>query len=144
VNIEQVISGSAANSHGQAGQRRPALADPCGKVPSVKKKSCLHFFNDFSASFGLRSSPIEGINFYLILAIGYMYLVAMLAWFMSRQPENRLLPVLLLNAKLASSILSLVFFFAVNHALIYLANGVIDGLIGAGVLFMYRKQRRLE
>lgn len=104
----------------------------------------LHFFNDFSASFGLQSSPPEGSTFYLILAVGYMYLVAMLAWFMFRQPENHVFPVLLLNAKLASSMLSWIFFFGVSHALIYLANGIVDGLIGAGVLLMYRKQRRLQ
>jgi hypothetical protein len=104
----------------------------------------LHFFNNLSVSFGLQSSPVEDINFYLILAIGYMYIVAMLAWFMFRQPENHYFPILLLNAKLASSILSLIFFFSISHALIYLVNGVVDGLIGAAVHVMYRKQRRLK
>lgn len=106
--------------------------------------SLLRLFNDLSVSFGLSSSSIEGINFYIILAVGYMYVVALLAWLMSVHPEEHLLPVLLLNAKLASSLLSFVFFFYVSHALIYLVNGLVDGLIGAGVFLMDRRLRRLE
>lgn len=104
----------------------------------------LRFFNDFSVSFGLQSSPVEGTNFYLILAAGYMYLVTLLAWNMFLHPANRLLPVLLLNAKLASSALSLIFFLLVNRALIYLANALVDGLICAGVFLMHRKMRSFK
>ena len=103
----------------------------------------LRFFNDLSLSFGLQSSPVEGINLYLILAVGYMYLVTLLAWFMYHRPENLFAPLLLVNAKFASSALSFIFFFGISHALIYLVNGVVDGLIGAGVFLMYRKLRRL-
>jgi hypothetical protein len=102
----------------------------------------LLLFNELSISFGLQSSPVEGINFYLILAVGYMYIVTMLAWLMYREPENRSFPVLLMNAKTASSVLSFVFFFAVSHALIYLVNGIVDGLIAAGVILMYKMQKR--
>ena len=101
----------------------------------------LRLFSEISFSFGLQSSPFEGINFYLILAVGYMYVVTMLAWLMYRQPENRSFPVLLLNAKTASSVLSFVFFIGVNQALIYLLNGIVDGLITGGVYLMYRMQR---
>jgi hypothetical protein len=72
-----------------------------------------------------------------------MYAVALIAWFMSRQPENHFFPLLLLNAKFASSILSFVFFFSVIHSLIYLTNGIVDGLIGCGVLLMFRKLKSL-
>lgn len=104
----------------------------------------LHYFNDLSVTLGLQPSPVEGINFYLILAAGYMYVVTLLAWFMYRQPTNRFFPVLLLNAKLASSIFSLIFFLVVGRALIYLTNGIIDGLIGIGVLLLVKMQRRME
>ena len=105
--------------------------------------STLRLFNDLSLAVGLQPSPVEGISFYAILAVGYMYLVALLAWFMARYPENLSFPVLLLNAKLASSILSLIFFAGFYRSLIYLANGVVDGLIGLGVLFLYRTRRRI-
>ena len=102
----------------------------------------LAFFNDLSIAVGLQSSSVEGPGFTLILAVGYMYVVSAIAWLMWRYPENLIFPILLVNAKLASSLLSFIFFFAVRHALIYLANGIVDGLIGAGVFWMYRKQRR--
>jgi hypothetical protein len=100
------------------------------------------FFNDVSRSFGLLPLSVEGAGFYLVLAVGYMYVVTLLAWFMYRAPANHLAPVLLVNAKLASSFLSFIFFFAVQGALIFLVNGIVDGLIGAGVLTLYLKQRR--
>lgn len=103
----------------------------------------LRFFNDLSAPLGLQPSPVEGISFYLILAVGYMYLVALLAWFMARHPENRFFPLLLVNAKLASSVLSLVFFLGFHRSLIYLTNGVVDGLIGLGVWFLCRTRRKM-
>lgn len=104
----------------------------------------LRFFNGISVSIGLEATSVEGAGFYLVLAVGYMYLVALLAWFMFRDPGNRAYSLLLVNAKLASSILSIVFFLCVSRALIYLANGLVDGLIGAGVFWMYRKQKGLE
>ena len=102
----------------------------------------LAFFNGLSVSAGLQPSSIEGSGFYLVLAIGYMYVVAAIAWLMWRYPENFILPLLLVHAKTASSLLSLLFFFAVRHALIYLANGIVDGFIAAGVFWMYRRRRR--
>jgi hypothetical protein len=97
----------------------------------------LVFFNTISSSIGFPTSPVAGVNFYLILALGYMYVVTLLAFFMYRHPENRALPLLLANAKIASSILS--FCLAVFYVpyLIYIVNGIVDGLIGITVLAIY-------
>ena len=103
----------------------------------------LGFFSDMSSSVGLEPTPVESGVLYHVLAVGYMYLVTLLAWFMFRHPNNRLLPVLLLNAKSASSILSFVFFFGMSHTLIFLTNGVMDGSIAVGVYLMMRMQRRM-
>ena len=100
------------------------------------------FFNGISLPVGFEPLSAEGAEFYRVLAVGYMYVVTLLAWFMYRTPANRLAPVLLVNAKLASSLLSFLFFFAVHGALIFLVNGIVDGLIGGGVLTLYLKQRR--
>ena len=100
------------------------------------------FFNGFSLPVAFEPLSAEGAGFYLVLAVAYMYVVTLLAWFMYRVPGNRLAPVLLVNAKLASSLLSVLFFFAVHGALIFLVNGIVDGLIGGGVLTLYLKQRR--
>jgi hypothetical protein len=102
----------------------------------------LRFFDGLSISIGLQPSQVRADNFYPVLAVGYMYIVTLLAWFMFRQPENRYFPVLLVNAKTASSILSFIFFYSVSQTLIYLVNGIVDGLIAAGVLLMYAMQRR--
>jgi hypothetical protein len=102
----------------------------------------LTFFNGLSPSLGMPESPLTGFNFYLILAAGYMYLATLLAYFMSRHPANRYFPQLLANAKIASSLLSLTLFLLQAHYLIYLANFVVDGGIGATVLVLSVKMGR--
>jgi hypothetical protein len=97
----------------------------------------LGLFNDFSGMFNMPEAPLTGFNFYLILAVGYMYLVTLLAFLMYRHPENKYFPQLLAHAKIASSLLSLGLFVFHAHYLIYLANFVIDGVIGALVVTLY-------
>ena len=99
----------------------------------------ISLFNGLSRPLGWPDSPPAGFHFYLILATGYMYLVALLAWLMFRHPDNGHFPFLLANGKIASSLLSLGFFLFHAHLLIYLANFVVDGAIGAGVLALWRK-----
>ncbi len=103
----------------------------------------LGFFNTMSSVWGMAQSPLTGFNFYLILAVGYMYVVSIMAFLMFRHPGNRTLPLLLTHAKFASSILSLALFFQANY-LIYLANFVVDGLIGCVVLTMLLKTRGVQ
>ena len=103
----------------------------------------LTLFNNFSTPLGMPESPVTGLNFYLILAVGYMYLVTVLAFLMYRHPENKYLPQLLAHAKIASSLLSLALFLSHAHYLIYLVNFVIDGVIGAVVIMLYIRIRRL-
>jgi hypothetical protein len=102
----------------------------------------LLFFNSLSAPLGLPQAPPIGFQFYLALASGYMYLVALLAWLMFRHPENSTYPGLLVNAKLATSLLSLGFFVFHRQFLVYLANFVVDGLIAVGVWILRRRQQR--
>jgi hypothetical protein len=101
----------------------------------------LALFNTLSSSLGLLQSPVTGWSFYLILAVGYMYLVTILAFLMFKHPENRHFPLLLTHAKVASSLLSLAFFLFHAHYLIYLANFIVDGCIGIIVLLLYIKTR---
>jgi hypothetical protein len=101
-------------------------------------------FNTLSSSLNMTPAPLPGFSLYLILAVGYMYLVTVLAFLMFRRPENRTFPLLLTHAKLASSILSLAFFLVQDRYLIYLANFVIDGAIGLAVLTLTLKARRTE
>ena len=104
----------------------------------------LAFFNALSPTFAMPQSPLVGWNFFVILTAGYMYLVTVLAFLMFKHPENRYFPLLLMQAKLVSSFLSLALFVAQAHYLIYLVNFLIDGVIGAGVLALYLKMRRTE
>jgi hypothetical protein len=104
----------------------------------------LALFNTFSASWGMAQSPLTGWHFYLVLAAGYMYLVTVLAFLMFKHPENRYFALLLIHAKLASSVLSLGFFLVQAHYLIYLVNFIIDGIIGIVVLALYLKRGSRE
>lgn len=94
-------------------------------------------FNNLSAVLGMATSPAAGPSLYLALAVAYMYVVALLAYLMYRLPEVRLLPLVLAQAKLASAVLSLYLFVMHGPYLIYLANCLIDGMIGAAVMWVY-------
>lgn len=104
----------------------------------------LDFFNHLSMTFRMPVSSLSGWNFYLILATGYMYIVSILAYLMFKHPENHYFPLLLIQAKLASSILSLTLFLLHAHHLIYITNCIVDGAIGIGVLIIYFKKRKQE
>lgn len=96
----------------------------------------LVFFNGLSGSFGLPLVPLQDAGFYNILAVGYMYLVSLLAFSMFRHPENRFFPLLLANAKFATSLLSLGFAAVLEPYLIFWVNAAVDGLIGVVVLLL--------
>jgi hypothetical protein len=95
------------------------------------------FFNQLSAYLGMKQAPVIGTNFFLILAVAYMYLVTLLAFLMYRNPESRAFPMLLAHAKIASSMLSFIVFVIHQSYLIYLTNGIVDGLISLIVLYLY-------
>lgn len=99
--------------------------------------SVVSFFNSLSGPLGMRSAPAAGPSLFSALAAAYMYLVTILAWNMARRPEEDAFPRLLVHAKLASAIVSLGLFFASGPSLVFLANGVVDGLIGGGVYVLF-------
>jgi len=102
----------------------------------------LSFFNAISGQLGMEKILLQGKSFFLILATAYMYIVSLLAFFMFKYPDHQLPPLLLTNAKLASSLLSFGMFFAHQPYLIYLVNGLVDGAIGVFVLFLYLRMRK--
>jgi len=89
----------------------------------------LIFFNELSKQLGMMPAPVAGTDFYLVLAVAYMCVVTLLAFKMYRQPENRQYPVLLINAKTASSVLSILLFIFQQPYLIYITNAIVDGSI---------------
>jgi hypothetical protein len=94
-------------------------------------------FNRLAHQLGMAEpNPIQG-GFYLVLAVAYMYVVTLLAVFMYRNPQNRTFPMLLVNAKIASAVISFIIFFMTGPYLIILVNGIVDGLIGAGLAIYY-------
>jgi hypothetical protein len=99
-------------------------------------------FNSVSRHSGMQEAPLQDLGFFLILAVGYMYLVALLAYLMFLHPENRYFPWILIHGKTASSVLSFWLFILHGAYLIYLTNGIVDGAIAAGVLMLSRKARK--
>lgn len=99
-------------------------------------------FNRISAVVGMEQvEPVKG-HFFGILAAAYMYVVALLALLMYRNPKEPLYPFILLNAKMASAVISFMMFLTDKYLLIYISNGIVDGLIGWLVFFMYRYSKR--
>jgi hypothetical protein len=102
----------------------------------------LVFFNTLSGYIGMDPSPVTGVNFYIALAVAYMYLVALLAFLMYRHPENMYFPLLLANGKLASSLLSLYIFAVHQPYLVLVVNCFVDGLIGLAASIFYLKIKK--
>ncbi len=103
----------------------------------------LVFFNTLSSRLEMPPSPVDGVDLYLALAVAYMYLVGLMAFLMWRHPENPHFPFFLAHGKLASSLLSLLFFAAHRPYLIFLVNFVVDGLIGAAAWMFYWKLKKI-
>jgi hypothetical protein len=101
----------------------------------------LVFFNNLSTLSGFPKSPVQSASLFVILAVGYMYLVTIVAYFMYKNPENTVYPLLLIHGKSASSILSLFFFIFFAPYFIFLVNGIVDGLIALGVFLLSKKIR---
>lgn len=99
----------------------------------------LIFFNSISEDLGLNQSPVPEFNFYVALAVAYMYLATLVAFLMYKHPDNSYFPFLLANGKLASSLISLYIFVLSRPFLILMVNCVVDGLIGIAAYAFYRK-----
>jgi hypothetical protein len=110
-----------------------------GAIFLLMPEGVLSFFNSFSLVFHLNQAPVVFPGFFLILSVGYMYIVTLIACQIFRNPENPIFLLLLANAKLASSLLSLFLIFRDNLYLIYFANFLVDGLIGAAAIYFYLK-----
>lgn len=97
----------------------------------------LRFLNSLGRGLGMAEAPSAGLGFYSILAVAYMAFVTALAWRMFRAPSEPVYPLLLAQAKGASSLLSfgLLVFQAPYFA--YLANGVVDGILAIAAYLVY-------
>ena len=61
-------------------------------------------FNWLAGGLGWPESTTQPYTLYLALAVGYMYVVTLLAWQMARHPEVRAFPWMLVQAKAASAL----------------------------------------
>jgi hypothetical protein len=107
-----------------------------GAIFVLMPREMLGFFNVVARRLGMAEGPAER-SFFVALAGGYMYVVTVLAWLMYRAPREKVYPLLLSQAKLASSILSLALFALQAPWLVYLVNGIVDGALGLIVLALY-------
>lgn len=112
-----------------------------GVVFLFTPESVFLLFNNISRQFGFSESPMFGFGLYQVLAVGYMYLVTLLAYLMHKHPENAFFPILLIQGKAASSLISLYLFFFHLPFLILLTNGFVDGMIAIGVILLFQKSK---
>lgn len=102
----------------------------------------LSAFNWPAGGLGWPSSPTEAFTLYLALAVGYMYVVTLLAWQMARHPQERIYPWVLVQAKAASALLCMGLFALQGHYLIYLVNFVVDAAIATFVWWLCLQPKR--
>ena len=93
-------------------------------------------FNWLAEGLGWPVSTTQIYTLYLALALGYMYLVTILAWQMARHTQVRVYPWLLVQAKAASAIICLGLFALQDQYLLYLANFAVDGAIAVLVWWL--------
>jgi len=113
-----------------------------GTLFLIFPEAVVNLFNALSRTLGMVESNEQGNDFYRILAVGYMYVVTLLAYQMYRHPGDEKFLWLLVNAKGASSVLSFLFFVLHHPYLIYLTNGIVDGGIAVGLVVLRMKTRR--
>lgn len=111
-----------------------------GGIFLLLPREALELFNALSRRLGMVEGPTEP-TFFVVLAAAYMTVVTILAWRMSASPREKIYPLLLAQAKLASSVLSFLLFAAQARWLIYLANGIIDAALGLIALTMYFRSK---
>jgi hypothetical protein len=111
-----------------------------GAIFLVLPGGTLSFFNALSVRLGMVEGPAER-SFFGVLAVAYMFVVTVLAWRMSKAPRERIYPLLLGQAKAASSLLSFLMFAVHAPWLVYLVNGIVDGGLGIILLAMYLRLR---
>ncbi len=104
----------------------------------------LGFFNTISRPLGMRPSPVQGMGFYLVPAVGYMYTVTVLAFMMYLHPRRRTFPALLAHGMMAGSFLSLYLFLIDGQYLIYVAACIGSGAAGLAALTMAISNSRMR
>jgi hypothetical protein len=104
----------------------------------ILPRGVVSFFNSLSAILDMAPSPAGGLSFFSAMASAYMTVVTILAWNLGRRPWDRASSRLLVQAKSASSLVSLILFLFREPWLILLVNGIVDALIGALVFFAFR------
>ncbi|MFC1642810.1 hypothetical protein ACFL5O_09020 [Myxococcota bacterium] len=101
----------------------------------------LALFNSVSRRLGMTESPTTEARLFQVLAVAYMYVVTALAWGMYRSPRQSAYPLLLCQAKCASSVVALALWFLDAPLLVYLATFVVDGGLGLLALVMFFRAR---
>jgi hypothetical protein len=104
----------------------------------ILPRGIVAFFNSLSALLGMAPAPESGVSFFSALAAAYMVMITILAWNLGRRPWDVFSSRLLVQAKLASSLVSLILFLLAAPFLILLANGIVDAFLAALVFFAFR------
>jgi hypothetical protein len=114
-----------------------------GLIFLLAPNAVLSAFNGISRNLGMVETPPQGPGIFPVLAVAYMYLVALLAFLMYIHPEEKAFPLILSNAKVSSSALSLGMIVFQGTYLVYITNFIVDGVIAAGVIVLWRMMRKV-
>lgn len=115
-----------------------------GVLFAVAPDATLATFNRWGAWFGIEVElPPSGVGLWRVLAVAYMAVVTVLAfWGSVPSPAQSTLLTVLVVAKATSALLALGFYFWDRPLFIYLLNCVVDGSIAAIVGVCLRWLRR--
>ena len=107
-------------------------------------ESVLTGLNSLGRSLGMGESPVHGQGFFSAMTSAYMAVVTILSWRMFRFPTLAVHPLLLAQAKAASSLFSLGIFMLHSPYFILLVNGVLDGGLAIAAFAIFRSIRHQD
>jgi uncharacterized protein YjeT (DUF2065 family) len=109
-----------------------------GLIFLLAPEAVLRGLNAVGRSFGMSDSPLHGAGFFSVLASSYMAVVTVLAWRMFKSPASPAHPLLLGQAKAASSLFSFGVFGFHAPYFVLLANGIVDGALAVLAFCIFR------
>lgn len=115
-----------------------------GALFAIAPDATLATFNRWGVWFGMELElPPSGVGLWRVLAVAYMVVVTVLAfWGSVPSPAQGALLVMLVLAKASSALLALGFYFWDRPLFLYLLNCIVDGSIAVVVGVCIRWLRR--
>ena len=102
----------------------------------------LQALNRIGDLLGLPPAPVVGLGYYTAIAVAFMYVLAVLAALVAREPAVRAYATVLVHAEAALAVLSLALFALQDVHFVFLASFSVHALVAVFVYVLCLRTRR--